>query len=229
MSKIKKEEAKLKKKLSGLVDEKSDSVGTLGEDQELNKDTKTNDAKEVEVEDADEMLEKKRVEKSENSQEVQSEDYKEKFEEAEKEKKEIYSRLLRVSAEFENYKKRSAKEISDFRKFSNESIIKEMLPVIDNLERAIQATQNDNEDVNNGLLEGVQMTLKETLKVFDKFGVSPIDSKGKPFDPNFHQAVMQEESEEFPENTVISELQKGYLLHDRLIRPAMVVVSKEKS
>ena len=137
-------------------------------------------------------------------------------------------RVLRLSADFENYKKRSQREMTEFRKFANEALIKELLTVVDNLERAIASSPADTAE-GDCMLEGVDLTLKEILKVFEKFNVKPVEADGKPFDPNFHQAVMQEESEEHPENNVLKELQKGYLLHDRLIRPAMVVVSKAKA
>lgn len=146
---------------------------------------------------------------------------------AEQEAKDNYDRFLRISAEFENYKKRSAREISDFRKFANESLIKDMLPVVDNLERAI-ASSPENGDSENGIVEGVQMTLAEILKVFERHVVKQVEALGKPFDPALHQAVAQIESETAAENTVIEELQKGYMLHDRLLRPAMVVVAKGK-
>lgn len=149
----------------------------------------------------------------------------EELEAAQLESKENYDRLLRISAEFENYKKRTSREMAEFRKFANESILKEMLPVVDNLERALELT-----DAGDGsakcFLEGIQMTHKEILKVFSQFGVKPIEALDKAFDPIYHQAIMQEETEEKPDNTVIKEMQKGYLLHDRLLRPAMVVVSK---
>ncbi len=138
-------------------------------------------------------------------------------------------RFLRLYAEFENYKKRTARETSDFRKFANEALIKEMLPVIDNLERAIQSSssqENDQEELKSCILEGVTMTLNEILKVLDRFNVKPIEALEQPFDPNFHEAVGQEESDAFADGTVMREYQKGYLLYDRLIRPAMVVVSK---
>ena len=146
---------------------------------------------------------------------------------AQEESKETYDRLLRVSAEFENYKKRSAREMDEFRKFANESLIKEMLSVVDNLERAINFSSNANQ-ANPGLVEGVDITLKEILKIFEKFNVRPVESLKKHFDPNFHQAVMTEETDDYPEHTVINELQKGYMMHDRLLRPAMVVVSMPK-
>lgn len=149
------------------------------------------------------------------------------LESLEQEAKENHDRFLRVSAEFENYKKRAAREMGDFRKFANESFVKAMLPVVDNLDRAIESSSND-KNTNTSVVEGVNMTLREILKVFEQFGVIPFESLGKTFDPGFHQAVMQEENEDYPDNTVLNELQKGYLIHDRLLRPAMVVVSKKK-
>lgn len=149
------------------------------------------------------------------------------LESLEQEAKENHDRFLRVSAEFENYKKRAAREMGDFRKFANESFVKAMLPVVDNLDRAIESSSND-KNTNTSVVEGVNMTLREILKVFEQFGVIPFESLGKTFDPGFHQAVMQEENEDYPDNTVLKELQKGYLIHDRLLRPAMVVVSKKK-
>jgi len=145
----------------------------------------------------------------------------------EQESKENYDRLLRVSAEFENYKKRTSRELEEFRKFANQSLIKEMLSVVDNLELAMNST-NGHKAIDQGLLQGLDMTHKEILKVFDKFNVKPIEAKGQAFDPAFHEAVMQEETDEFDENTVVNELQKGYLIHDRLLRPAMVVVARAK-
>jgi molecular chaperone GrpE len=152
----------------------------------------------------------------------------EKLTNSETEAKQNYDRFLRVSAEFDNYKKRSAREMSEFRKYANESLISELLTVVDNIERAI-CTSSSDDKANSCIIEGVSLTLKEILRVFDNFGVKPIESLNKTFDPNFHQAVMQEESEEHPDNTVIAELQKGYMIHDRLLRPSMVVVSKSKA
>ena len=151
-----------------------------------------------------------------------------KLEAAKQEAQEAYDRFLRVSAEFENYKKRSAREMNEFKKYANESFIKAMLPVVDNLERAINLTSN-NKDANNSVVEGVDLTLKEILKVFETFEIKQIESVGKLFDPVFHQAVMQEEADDVAENTVLKELQKGYLIHDRLLRPAMVIVARAKA
>ena len=147
------------------------------------------------------------------------------IEKAEKESAEHYDRFLRLSAEFDNYKKRSTREMDDFRKFANKSIIKEILSVVDNLERALQSVDTAKK-TESAFVEGVKMTLAEILKIFEKFAVKPIHAMHELFDPIYHQAVMQEETEEQPNNTVIRELQKGYLIHDRLLRPSMVVVSK---
>lgn len=146
----------------------------------------------------------------------------------EKEAKETYDRLLRVSADFENYKKRSARELEDFRKYANQTLLKEMLSVVDNLELAINSS-NHRKKADKNLMEGLNLTLNEILRVFERFDVKPIEAQGQKFDPAFHEAVMREETDDFPENTVVSEFQKGYLIHDRLLRPAMVVVAAPKT
>ncbi len=150
------------------------------------------------------------------------------FEAKEEEAKETYERLLRVSADFENYKKRSSREMEEFRKYANQSLLKEMLSVVDNLELAINSS-NDGKKVDKTLIEGLNLTLNEILRVFEKFNVTPIEAQGKSFDPAYHEAVMREETDDYPENSVISQFQKGYLIHDRLLRPAMVVVAVPKT
>lgn len=134
-------------------------------------------------------------------------------------------RALRLSAEFENYKKRSLKETQDFRRFANETLLKQLLSVVDNLERAIDTSEESSE--NKSLLDGIKMTHKEMMRIFEAFEVKPLKAEGEIFDPNFHQAVTQEESDSCPANTIIKELQKGYTLHSRLLRPSMVIVSKK--
>lgn len=151
----------------------------------------------------------------------------EKIESLEQEAKDSYDKFLRISAEFENYKKRSLREMEDFRKYANETLLKEFLSIVDNLERAIQSASTENHS-SNSIVQGVDLTLKEIFKIFERFGVTPIESLEKPFDPAFHQAVLQEETEEHPDNVVLRELQKGYMIKERLLRPAMVVVSKAK-
>lgn len=143
---------------------------------------------------------------------------------AERLAQENYDRFLRTAAELDNFRKRKEREVEDLRKYANQTLLRDLLGVVDNLERALAASREN--DTPEGLTEGVEMTLKELLKIFDQFGVKAIASLEQPFDPNLHDAVMQEASESVAANTVIKELQKGYLLRDRLLRPAMVVVSK---
>lgn len=150
------------------------------------------------------------------------------FEAKEEEAKEAHDRLLRVSADFENYKKRASREMEEFRKYANQSLLKEMLSVVDNLELAINSS-NDGKNTDKNLIEGLNLTLNEILRVFEKFNVTPIEAQGKTFDPAYHEAVMREETDDYPENSVMSEFQKGYLIHDRLLRPAMVVVAVPKT
>lgn len=150
------------------------------------------------------------------------------FEAKQEEAKETYDRFLRVSADFENYKKRASREMEEFRKYANQSLLKEMLSVVDNLELAINSS-NDGKNTDKNLIEGLNLTLNEILRVFEKFNVTPIEAQGKTFDPAYHEAVMREETDDYPENSVISEFQKGYLIHDRLLRPAMVVVAVPKT
>lgn len=173
-----------------------------------------------------------KIDPVDTAQSVESEeikDLKSKLEIKTGEAEESYDRLLRVSAEFENYKKRTAREMADFKKYANQSLLRELLPAIDSLELAIKAAAEASDNTDACLLDGVELTRKEILKVFENFHVEPIDALGKPFDPNFHEAVMREESDEHPENTVVNELQKGYLMHDRLLRPSMVVVAMPKN
>ncbi len=151
-----------------------------------------------------------------------------KLEIAQQEAQANYDRLLRISAEFENYKKRSARELQDFRKFANEALLKELLPVVDNLELAVKTAREDGNG-QESLADGIDLTLKEILRVLNKFGVQAVEALNQPFDPVFHQAVVGEESDKHPKNTVIQELQKGYTLHDRLLRPSMVVVAKPRA
>lgn len=147
--------------------------------------------------------------------------------EAQNEAKENYDRCLRISAEFENYKKRSRREMDDFRKFANESIFRELLGVVDNLKRAIDSAEGHKKST-KAIIEGLSLTLDEIKRIFEKFYVRPVEALGKPFDPAFHQAISQQETDEQPENTVLEELQEGYMIHDRLLRPAMVIVAKPK-
>jgi molecular chaperone GrpE len=134
-------------------------------------------------------------------------------------------RMLRMAAELDNFKKRAARELGDLKKYATENLIRQLLTVVDNLERAIAAVSPDSEN-GQSLVDGVALTLAEIMKILEQHYVSPIQALGEPFDPVYHQAMCQEESTDQPPNTVVQEFQKGYLIHDRLLRPAMVVVSK---
>jgi len=133
-------------------------------------------------------------------------------------------RFLRVNAEFENYKKRILRENSERFKYFNLDLIKELLPSLDNLERAITHAKSENKDFES-MIEGLEMVNKMTHEVFEKFGVSRVNTVGEVFDPNIHQAVGVVQSDSVPENHIVEECLGGYLLHDRIIRPAMVRVS----
>ncbi len=141
-----------------------------------------------------------------------------------KEAEDYYDRLLRATAEMENLKKRLEKEKADLLRFANENLIKELLPVVDNLERALEHGREL--QAPPPLLEGVERVYQGFLAALAKFGVTPLVSVGQVFDPVYHNAVMQQEAPEATDCTVLKELQKGYLLHDRLLRPAMVVVAR---
>jgi molecular chaperone GrpE len=133
---------------------------------------------------------------------------------------------LRAQAELENAKKRLEREKRDIIKFANENLIKGLLPIVDNLERALDHTEPDQAATAASLTKGVQLILGSLRSLLEKNGVNPVTAVGEKFDPNFHEAVMQEENPEVDEGTVTREVQRGYLLRDRLIRPAMVVVSR---
>jgi molecular chaperone GrpE len=136
---------------------------------------------------------------------------------------EEHNRYLRAIADFANYKRRRQEESEGQIKFANQELILKLLPVIDNFERALQAAQvNHNFD---GLAEGVSLTLRQLRDMLEKEGVTPIDAVGQEFDPNVHEAVMRIESEDYPDNTVVEELEKGYMQNSRVIRPARVKVA----
>ena len=149
---------------------------------------------------------------------------KQKMEEKEKELGELRARLLYQQADFENFKKLKAKEKQEALKFGNETLVKELLPVIDNLERAIQHGCKT-EDA-RAIVEGVELTLNSFLKVLEKFGVTRVEALEREFDPNVHEAIAQEAREGKIPGTVVTELQKGYIMDGRLLRPSMVTVAK---
>lgn len=146
----------------------------------------------------------------------------EELEAARAEASESQDKMLRMAAELENFKKRTVREKETALKYAGESLLRELLPSLDNLEMAIQQGQAD--DNGTALLEGVEMTLKGLQGCLEKFGLKPVESVGQVFDPNIHEAISLEASEEMEANTVLKEFQKGYLYKERLLRAAKVIV-----
>lgn len=138
---------------------------------------------------------------------------------------EVENRYLRAQADLENIRKRTRKEKEELLKYASQPVIETLLPALDNLERAITAGR-DSRSADDGLAKGVEMVYRQILDLLAQEGLKPIRAVGEPFNPEFHEAVMQEESDEHASGTVIEELQKGYQLKDRVIRPSMVKVSK---
>ncbi len=160
----------------------------------------------------------------ENLTELSREDLLKKIEEYSASAEKNLDLYLRAMAEIENLKRRFRKDKDDLGKFANESIIRDLLPVVDNLENAISFAEGLN--ATSSMLEGIRLTFRMLTDVLRKSGVQEIKALDEAFDPNFHQAMMHEETEEKKAGIVIKELQKGYLLNERLIRPSMVVVGK---
>ena len=135
----------------------------------------------------------------------------------------LNDRYLRLAAEFENYKRLTQRDQRDQIRFANELLLKELLPVVDNMERAIKAAQDNGGS--SALVQGVDLTLKQLSGALAKFGVQAVEAVGQAFDPNAHQAVAHVPSDSVPSNHVVDEFQKGYRLYDRILRAAMVSVS----
>lgn len=190
-------------------------------------------------EEEEEELEEKRemeLEKSESGieekKEVQVDVLKERLEKSEKEYKELEDRLLRLAAEFDNYKKRTAREFQSIIKNANEELISELVETLDNFQRALtsasrsksNSTKNSNDF--DSFHKGVELIYQHFIEILRKEGLKEIKAVGEPFDPHFHEAVMQQESGEFPEGVVIDEISKGYILNDKVIKHSKVIVSK---
>jgi len=142
----------------------------------------------------------------------------------------IKEQLVWMAADFDNYKKRALKEKEEHLKFSQAGLLKEMLVVVDNLERAMLSLPSDDQD--KGLLslkQGVELTLKQFRSILERHGVTKAKTVGEKFDPRVHEVMFQEETDKFPDETVMEELQSGYLLHERVLRPALVKVAKNHS
>lgn len=145
-------------------------------------------------------------------------------EQAERQRDEYYSLLRQAQADYENAHQRHRRERELEQRFRSERLAFDLLPVIDNLERALNAARESNDQ--SPLAQGVALVHDQLLAALNKHGVAPIEALGKPFDPNFHEALMQQPSTEHPPGTVIQVLESGYLIHDRVLRVAKVVVSQ---
>src|SRR5438132_11277092 len=156
----------------------------------------------------------------------QSPDLQREIEALKKEREELYDRVLRKQAEFENYKKRMDREKSDFMQFASAELMKEILNALDSFELALKNASTQTGGQN--MLRGFELIYKQLQDTLSRFGLTPIEAKGKKFDPHFHQAVSTQPTDEAEENTVVEEMRKGYLLNGRLLRPAMVAVAAKK-
>lgn len=167
-----------------------------------------------------EILEKKEGEVLETTEK----EVKEEQPSPEAELAELKDRYLRLYAELENYKRRVIKDKEELVKYGNESLLYEILPVIDNLEMALK---HSGDSVFDGLVKGVEITLREFRRVTEKFGLTPIEAVGKPFDPSVHHAMTQVERADLNDKTVVEEFRKGYMLSGKVLRPSLVAVSKK--
>ena len=172
----------------------------------------------VEQADKEETKEKKKTEKSEKA-------VKKKAKKDKKDEKieELNDRLMRNLAEFENFRNRSEKEKSAMFEIGAKSVVEKMLPVVDNLERGFDGLSDEEKET--PFAKGIEAVYKQLLTGLEEIGVTPIEAVGKEFDPNFHDAVMQTPTSEHPEHTIINELQKGYKMGDKVLRPALVNVA----
>ena len=135
---------------------------------------------------------------------------------------ELNERIVRLTADFDNFRKRAQRDKDEARQFANQGLLEKLLPVLDNFEMALTAVKGADPSVR----DGVQMILNQLLSVLKESGVEPVDALGQPFDPNLHEALSQEETTDAEEGTVVQQVQCGYKLNDRLVRPARVVVAK---
>lgn len=159
---------------------------------------------------------------SKNSTEDEQQDLAQKLDEAEQKIEQYWDKIVRMQAEAENVARRNERDVANAHKYALDKFIAELLPIVDSLELCIA---NETEE-SKSVVEGVQMTLKMFYAAMDKFGVKQVNPVSEPFDPEFQQAISVQEDSDLPPGTVVSVLQKGYTLNNRLVRPALVVVSK---
>lgn len=180
----------------------------------------------LEGESVEEEHEKGRGKRTKKPEEMTKQELLKKLSETQEQAQDNYDLYMRTYAEMENIKKRGIKEREELAKYANESLIKEILPVIDNLEKAISYARDD--ENSSALIEGLELTRDGLMKTLEKAGLEEVEAIGKPFDPNFHEAVSQQRDDTVAPGHVMIELQKGYALNGRLIRPSTVVISSGK-
>jgi molecular chaperone GrpE len=209
----------------------------MDKDKENKEKTSLNSSEPERYKEEEEELEEKKemeLEKSEagieETKEVQVDLLKEQLEKTEKEYKELEDRLLRVAAEFDNYKKRTVREFQSIIKNANEELISQLVETLDNFQRALDSASRSNSTKSSGDFDsfhkGVELIYQHFKDILGKEGLKEIKAIGEPFDPHLHEAVMQQESDEFPDGTVMDEISKSYLLNDKVIRHSKVIVSK---
>jgi len=202
------------------------------EDQQKAEGSEQVDTEKEKAEDLTQEPEKKAKEKGpekvvKKAEEMTKQELLKKLTDTQEEAEKNYDLYMRTYAEMENIKKRGIREREELAKYANESIIKEILPVIDNLDKAISHAQND--ENSSALVEGLELTRDGLMKALEKAGLKEVEALGKPFDPNFHESVSQQIDDTVAPGHVMMELQKGYLLNGRLMRPSMVVISQGKA
>jgi molecular chaperone GrpE len=174
---------------------------------------------------AEEITEKEITEKEEVSETLNIEELKQQYAEQTKRSDEYYQRLIRMQADFENYRRRVGKEKEELLKFAAEDLIVKLLPVLDNFERALAAPKEDNQNTSK-FKEGIEMIYRQFIDILIKEGLSIIPAIGQQFDPVNHEVILQEETKEQPDNTIIEELRRGYCFKGKVIRPAWVKVAR---
>jgi len=142
------------------------------------------------------------------------------------ERDEMKDKYLRLYAEFDNYRKKTQKNKEDLARFANESLVYDLLPAIDSLDMALSHASEGNGEAFHALREGVENTLRELMRVLGKGGLKPIEATGRPFDPAFHHAMSLVEKTDMESNMVVEEFRKGYMFHEKVLRPSLVSVSK---
>ncbi len=214
-------------------DKDKDKDKDIDLDKDKDKDIKKKSDEKPPQQEAKKNLTKKTKDKADKLEAIkklfkeETEKLKKEIDAKDKEVKENYDKFLRLNAEFDNFKKRTQREKADSFKYASEKVIRDMIPVIDDLERALQATKNNNKV--EDLSKGVEMIVNQIKNILQSIGAKQFNSLGQVFDPNKHEAISKVATAEHEHNTIIEELRKGYMFHDRLLRPAMVVIAENIS